>query len=132
MLRHLFSFDRINWWTLLGGLGLNFVIATFSSLIGAYYASVEHTAEFYATYGPPLMVLGVFVTCGIAGWIIAKISDDVPIKHAFLSGLGAAVPYTAAAVLSFNIGLLMFAVIALAGNMNGGMLAMPRPRTRSD
>ena len=129
MLRHLLTFDRINWWVLLGGLGFNFIISIFSSLVGAYLSVAEDTVAFYSQYGPPLMLLAVFLACGLAGWIIGKISYEVPIRHAFLSSLGAAVPYLFFGVIGFNPWLLILSIVAIAGNMNGAMLAMPKPRS---
>ncbi|MBC7234337.1 MAG: hypothetical protein H5T69_00730 [Chloroflexi bacterium] len=126
--RDLFNFQGINWWTLLGGLGLNFVITAIASIFGAYLGSNEATAGFYQQYGAPLMVLVVFIACVGAGYITAKIADDVPTKHAFISSLGAVVPFIFVAVLSFNPLLFMMAAVAAAGNLNGGMLAAPRRR----
>jgi FtsH-binding integral membrane protein len=126
--RDLFNFNGINWWTLLGGLGLNFVITAIIAIAGAYLGTNEATAEFYGRYGPPIMVIVVFVACVGAGFITAKIADDVPTKHAFISSLGAVVPFVLVAVLSFNPMLFMMAAIAAAGNLNGGMLAAPRRR----
>jgi hypothetical protein len=126
--RDLFNFDGINWWTLLGGLGLNFVITAIIAIAGAYLGTNEATAAFYGQFGPPIMVLVVFVACVGAGFITAKIADDVPTKHAFISSLGAVVPFIFVAVLSFNPMLFMMAMIAAAGNLNGGMLAAPRRR----
>ena len=124
----LLNFQGINWWTLLGGMGLNFVITMFSSLLGAYLSANEATATFYQQAGPPLMVLAIFVACGVAGFITGKISDDVPVKHAFLSSIGAVSPFLFVAVMSFNPMPVMLALVAAAGNLNGGMLSTPRPR----
>lgn len=130
MFRDLFNFQGINWWTLLGGLGLNFVITTISSLSGAYLASNEATADFYQRFGAPLMVLIIFVACGLAGYITGKIADDVPLKHAVISSLGAIVPFLVGAVLLLSPVQFMLAAVAAAGAMNGGMLSVPRPRRR--
>ncbi len=131
MFRDMLNFKRINWWTFLGGAGLNLLISLFASFIGAYLAANEATSDFYMRFGPVLMVLAVFLACGLAGFIISKIADDVPLKHAFLSSLGAVIPFFAAAVLSINPMLLMMAGVAVAGNLNGGMLGLPKPRYRS-
>jgi len=129
-LKSLLNFEGINWWTLLGGLGLNFVIMVFTSIAGAYLAVNESTADFYTKFGPPLMVMWIFVVCGLAGFIVGKIADDLPLKHAFWSSLGSVVPFLAGAVLFFNPMQFLLAAVALAGAMNGGMLATPRPRYR--
>jgi len=126
MLKELLNFRGINWWTLVAGMGLNFVITVFSSLAGAYFATNEATAESYQQHGAVLMMLVVFVVCLLAGFIIAKIADDVPVKHAFLSSLGAFVPFLAMAVLTFTPMLLMLAAMSVAGGLNGGMLAVRR------
>ena len=131
MFSDLFNFQGINWWTLLGGMGLNFIISMVSSLFGSYLAATESTTEMYQRFGAPAMVLAIFLFCGLSGYIIAKIADDVPVKHAFLSSLGSFVPFVFAGVMSFNPMPLMLAVVAAAGNLNGGMLGAPRPRSRS-
>ena len=132
MFKELLNFRGINWWTLLGGMGLNFVITTLASVAGAYFASREATSEPYQQHGALLMMLGIFLACGLAGFIIAKIADDVPLKHAFLSSLGAFVPMLVIAVLTFSPHLFMLAAIATAGNLNGGMLATRRRRYHYD
>jgi len=126
MFRDLLNFQGVNWWTLLGGIGLNFVMTTFLSLFGTYLSVNEATAEVYARLGAPLMVLVIFGLTLLAGWVIGKIADDEPVKHALLSSLGALVPLGFAAVMTFNPMLLMVAAIAVAGNLNGGMLSVPR------
>jgi len=70
------------------------------------------------------------ICCGLSGYVTGKIADDVPLKHAFISSLGAVVPLVASAVLSFNIMALMMAAVAVTGNFNGGMLAIPKPKYR--
>ena len=92
MFKQLLNFDGINWWTLLGGLGLNFVITVFTSIGGAYLAVNKSTAGFYTQFGPPLMIIWIFLACGLAGYIVGKIADDFPLKHAFWASLGAIVP----------------------------------------
>ena len=126
MFRDLLNFRNINWWTLLAGMGLNFVITLFGSLAGAYFATNEATSDAYQQHGALLMMLAVFIACGLAGFVIAKIADDVPVKHALLSSLGAFVPFLVIAVMTFTPILLMLAVMAGAGNLNGGMLAVRR------
>ena len=126
MFKELFNFRGINWWTLVAGMGLNFVITVFGSLGGAYLATNEATSDAYQQHGPLLMMLAVFIACGLAGFVIAKIADDVPVKHAFLSSLGAFIPFLAMAVLTFAPALLILAAMAVAGGLNGGMLAVRR------
>ena len=128
MFSEMFNFRGINWWTLLGGLGLNFVITVFASIGGAYLSSNEATLELYQQIGPPAMVLIIFLACGFSGFITAKIADAEPVKHAFISSLGAIAPFIFTAVISFNIMPIMMAAVAAAGNLNGGILAVRRPR----
>jgi len=130
MFRDLLNFQGVNWWTLLGGLGLNFVITMLTSLFGAYLSSAESTSGFYQQAGPPLMVLIIFLGCGLAGFVVAKIADDVPLKHALWSSLGAVVPFIFGAVLLFSPMQIMLAVVAVAGAFNGGIIGSPRPRYR--
>jgi hypothetical protein len=133
MLRHLFSFDGINWWTLLGGLGLNFVLTLFAALGGAYLSANPATAEFYGQFGDALMIVVIFVLCGLAGFVVGKIADENRVKHAFLASLGAAAPFLFTGILWSNPLLVMMAAVAVAGNLNGGMLSVPKPKyTRPD
>jgi hypothetical protein len=122
------NFRGINWWTLLGGMGLNFLITMLSSFLGAYLGSNEGTREAYAQYGSALLILVIFGTCLGAGYITGKLADDVPVKHAFLSSLGAFVPLVLGGVMSFNPLMLMSAAVAVAGNFNGGILSQPKSR----
>lgn len=128
--KSLMNFDGINWWTLLAGLGLNFVIMIFTSIGGAYFSVNESTAGFYTNFGPPLMVVWIFLACGIAGWIVGKVADDFPLKHAIWASLGSVVPFIMGAVLFLNPMQFLLAGVALAGAMNGGMLATPKPKYR--
>lgn len=130
MLRYLFSLDRVNLWVLLGGAGLNLLIALSSSLVSAYFALAGDERGPLQPLLPPLMLLGVFLACGLAGWIIAKISEDVPLRHAFLAALGAAVPYTYFGLTWLNPWLLILGLVAVAGNVNGALLVLRNRRTR--
>jgi hypothetical protein len=129
MFSELFNLRGINWWTLLGGIGMNFIITIFLALSGAYLGLVEETAEAYAEFGLPAIVLALFLACGLAGFIVARIADDVPVKHSFVASLGAVTPLAAVGILSFNPLPIMMALVAVAGNLNGGMLAMRRSRS---
>ncbi|HUV94471.1 MAG TPA: hypothetical protein VMX14_06540 [Anaerolineae bacterium] len=126
MFKELLSFRGVNWWTLLGGMGLNFIITLFISLAGVYFATEGAMSEAYQQYGALLMTLAIFIVCGLAGFVIAKIADDVPVKHSFLSSLGAFVPLVVMAVLTLSPYTLMLGAVALAGGLNGGMLAVRR------
>ena len=130
MFGDLLNFRGINWWTLLGGMGFNFLVATLSALVGAYLGANEGTAELYAQFGSALLILIIFLGCLLAGFITGKIADDVPLKHAFLSSLGAFVPLVFAGTMTFNPLLLMTAAVAVAGNFNGGILAQPASQRR--
>ncbi len=132
MLRSLFNFQRVNWWVLLSGAGFNLIITLVTALVGAYLANNESTAEAYARWGQPLIMLAIFLLCGVTGWLVAKIADDVPLKHAFLAGMGAFLPFLTMAMLTFSPIFLMLAVVALAGALNGGLLGVPRRHYRPE
>ena len=129
MFKDLFSLKGVNWWTLLGGLGLNFIISVIIALTGTFLSQHETYGATYEAYGQPVVMLAIFLACGVAGFGIAKIADSLPLKHAFLSSLGAAVPMLAAFFLGPSVIVLMMAVVAVAGNLNGAMLAAPRRRS---
>ena len=128
MFKDLFNLKGINWWTLLGGLGLNFMISVTIALAGTYLAQHAVYGATYERIGQPAVMLLMFLLCGVAGFGIAKIADNVPLKHAFVSSLGAAAPMVAAFFLGPSIIVLMMAAVAVAGNLNGAMLAAPRRR----
>ena len=127
MLKKMLNFDGINWWMLVGGVGLNFIISLVSSFLGAYWALSPATQDFYQRYGSALMILGIFLATGLAGYMISKMSHDVPLKHALFSSFGALVPFFVAGLMSLNVMLLMLGLVAVAGNLNGGMLGLPKP-----
>ena len=128
MFKDLLNFDGINWWTLLGGLGLNFVITVIVGLGSIYLQATEPEGGFFTSFGAPILVLGLFLACTLAGFIVGKIAGDVPVKHALWSSMGAVVPLLIGSIVFMNPNTLMFPVMALTGGLNGGMLAMPRRR----
>jgi len=130
MLKHLLSLEDVNWWLLAGGMALNVGIAVLATILGAYLSLAEGSAEAYALYGAPLVMLGVFVASLLSGALIGRLSDQVPLRHAFLSGLGGAAAFIFGAVFTLNYMLLLLAVVAVLGNLNGAMLALPRPHSR--
>lgn len=129
MFRELTNFRGVNWWTMLGAIGLNFIISLMVSLLGAYLGTNESTKELYARWGIVVMMALIFFLCVLAGWATAKIADDVPLKHAFWGSIGAAMPFLASAVMFINPMQLMVAGVAIAGGLNGGMLGTPKPHT---
>ena len=82
LLKHVMSFEDVNWWMLAGGMALNVGIAAIATILGAYWSLSETTAEFYALYGPP-MLLGVFVATLLTGALVSRMAYQVPIRHAF-------------------------------------------------
>jgi|YNPNPStandDraft_1061719.scaffolds.fasta_scaffold75283_2 uncharacterized protein YacL len=128
MFKQLLNFEGINWWTLLGGLGLNFIITILVGLLSIYLQATSPEGGFFAMFGAPIMVLIFFLACTLGGFIVGKVAGDEPVKHALWSSLGAVVPLLVASVMMMNLNTLMFPIIALAGAVNGGMLAMPRRR----
>lgn len=133
MFRYLFSFEGINWWTLLGGLGLNFILTLFTAMGGAYLGTNPGTADFYAQFGAPITVVAYFLLTGLVGFVTGKIAGEYQVRHAFMGSLGGLVPLLVVGVLTFTPMALMLAVVGVAGNMNGGMLSVPKPKyTRPD
>jgi hypothetical protein len=130
LLRHVMSFENVNWWLLVSGFGANIIVASVATILGAYLASSESTTAWYALSGAPLMLLGVFVATLLAGTVVCRSADDVPLRHAFLSSLGAVAPFVLGALFTLNYMLLMLALVAVLGNMNGAMVALPRPHGR--
>jgi len=127
MFKNLFNLRKANWWLLFGGIALNLMIVLAVGLMNAYVANHEATAEFYSQIGGAVLLLFLFLACGLAGFFIGKTADDEPVKYAFLSSLGAAIPMALGALL-FNPWQLLLAIAAALGGLNGGMLALPRRR----
>jgi hypothetical protein len=128
MFKDLLNSEGINWWTLLGGLGLNFMITVLLGLASIYFQAVGPEGGFFTNFGAPLVVLAFFLACTLGGFIVGKIAGDVPVKHALWSSLGAVAPLLIGSITLMNPNTLMFPIIAVAGALNGGMLAMPRRR----
>ncbi len=130
LLKHVWSFENVNWWVLVGGLGANVLIAALVTMLGAYWGTAEEGGGWYALYGAPVMLLGVFLGCILAGVVVSRMAGDVPLRHAFLSSLGAAAAFVLGALLTLNYMLLLLAVVAVLGNLNGAMLSLPKPHSR--
>lgn len=133
MLKYLFSFEGINWWTLLGSLGLNFFVSLLAAGLGMFLGTNPGTADFYTRFGAPLTIVVYFILAGVAGYVTGKIAGEYQVRHAFMGSLGGAIPLLAAGVLTINPMALMLAVIAVAGNLNGAIRSIPKPKyTRPD
>jgi hypothetical protein len=129
MLKSWMDMKGVNWVLLGGGFGISFVAVGMAAVLGGYLGST--IPDFYQQWGAVLNVLLVFLLCGFAGFVTARFSDAYPMKHAFWSALGAVIPLVAGAVVLFNPFLIVLALVAMAGALNGGRLGIPRRHTRT-
>ncbi|MGI6368631.1 MAG: hypothetical protein ACOX2L_09830 [Anaerolineae bacterium] len=130
LLKHVLSFQDVDWWVLAGGIALNLGIALLATILGAYLAIAPHTAEQYALMGPPVMLLAVFLASLGAGALIARMAYQVPLRHAFIGSIGGAGAFIVGAVVSLNYMLLILALVCILGNLNGAILGLPKPHYR--
>jgi hypothetical protein len=132
MYKNLLNLEGINWWTLLGGLGLNLILTLLIATGGTLLAVGDATKDFYQNYGSAVMIAAVFLVCGMNGYIVGKIAEEQPVKHALWASLGAVAPLSFMAVpyLCQEPLRLMLALVAALGALNGGMLSVPKPHYR--
>jgi hypothetical protein len=130
MFKNLLNFEGINWWTLVAGLGANFVATTFIALAIVALRGDQSAAGVFESFGLLIVLAAIFLICGLVGYIIAKIADDQPLKHALWASMGSAVPFVVFGVLLLNPNLVLGAAFSVLGALNGGMFAIPKPHYR--
>jgi hypothetical protein len=125
------NFDRIfnpqglNWWIVVSGIGMNFVLMTFL-VIGVVYAAENGTNPAWTTTA---MSLGGFLIPLLTAYVCARMGDERFLTYAFYPLIGYLMPVLFGITSAGMFGLLMV-VFGVLGAFNGGNMAARRARRR--
>lgn len=115
----------LNWWLVVSGIGLNFVLMTFL-MLGVIYAAQN---EFNPNLITIVMSLGGFLIPLLTAYVCGRLGDERFLTYAFYPLIGYLVPVLFGILSSGVFGLLMV-LFGVLGAFNGGTLAARRAGRR--
>ena len=125
------NFDRIfnpqglNWWLVVSGIGLNFVLMTFL-VIGVIYAAENGVNPAWTTAA---MSIGGFLIPLLTAYVCGRMGDERFLAYAFYPLVGYLMPVLFGLTSAGVFGLLMI-VFGVLGAFNGGNMAARRANRR--
>ena len=125
------NFDRIfnpqglNWWIVVSGIGMNFVLMTFL-VLGVVYAAQN---ELSPTLITAIMSLGGFLIPLLTAYVCGRMGDERFLAYAFYPLIGYLMPVLFGMTSAGVFGLLMV-VFGVLGAFNGGNIAARRANRR--
>ncbi len=123
--RRVFEPQGLNWWTIVSGIGMNFVL-TALLFLGLTYAAANEIGEMTYTL---LMAGGGFFIPLSTAYVCGRIGDERFLAYAFYPLIGyliLAVP----GILSAGVFGLLMVAFGILGAFNGANLAARRARKR--
>jgi len=124
-LKRLVSFQNLNWWLVVAGIGCNIILTAGVALL-ANTMSMQGGTETGGTVGTLIMMLGTFLATLFTGFICGRMAQENETSYGVICCIGVAVIIVI--TVPPSIYTLMMLSIALAGGLNGGMLSVRRPR----
>jgi len=125
------NFDRIfnpqglNWWIVVSGIGMNFVLMTFLVLGVVYAAQTGINPTLFTT----AMSLGGFLVPLLTAYVCGRMGDERFLAYAFYPLIGYMMPVLFGMTSAGVFGLLMV-VFGVLGAFNGGHMAARRASRR--
>jgi hypothetical protein len=124
MLRDIMNTDDINWFMVLGSLGLNYVLFKTTEILGLLLLSSEQLFSLYDL----LITLAAFAAGLLAGFITAKFAPDRPLKYAVWGIPGILAPFLFMALQTASILFVIAGLVGAMGTFNGGILGTGKPK----
>jgi len=124
MLRDIMNTDDINWFMVLGSLGLNYVLFKTTEILGLLLLSSEQLFSLYDL----LITLSAFLAGLLAGFITAKFAPDRPFKYAIWGIPGILAPFLFMALQTASILFVIAGLVGAMGTFNGGILGTGKPK----
>jgi hypothetical protein len=125
------NFDRIfnpqglNWWIVVSGIGMNFVLMTFL-VLGVVYATETGISPTWSTLA---MSLGGFLIPLLTAYVCGRMGDERFLAYAFYPLIGYMMPVVFGMTSAGVFGILM-AVFGVLGAFNGANMAARRANRR--
>ena len=115
----------LNWWTIVSGIGLNFILTAFLLLSATPLVS-DSTPE---TVFVIVICLGAFLIPLLTAYICGRLADERYLTYAFYPLVGFLI-LTVPGVLSSGVFGLLVIAIGILGAFNGASLAARRAHKR--
>jgi hypothetical protein len=124
-LKRLVSFQNLNWWLVVAGIGCNIILTAMVALL-ANALGASDGSEPGGVTGTAVMMIGTFLSTLFTGFITGRMAQENETSYGVICCIGVA----GIIVISIppSIFTLMMLFIALAGGLNGGMLSLRRSR----
>jgi len=123
--RRAFEPQGLNWWTVVSGMGMNFVLTILLFLLLAYAATVGIHEIAYTT----IMSLGGFAIPLLTAYVCGRIAEERFLSYAFYPLVGYLILAVPGIVLVGMFGMLMV-IFGVLGAFNGANLAARRAHKR--
>ena len=124
-LKRMFDPQGLNWWTIVSGIGMNFIL-TGLLFLGASSLAASGTGE---TLYALTMAAGGFLIPLFTAYICGRLSDERYLTYAFYPMIGYLVLTVPGILIAGLFGVLMVA-IGVLGAFNGAQLAARRAMKR--
>jgi len=121
----MFNPQGLNWWLVVSGIGLNFVLMTFL-VLGVVYATETGIGPAWSTLA---MSVGGFLIPLLTAYVCGRMGDERFLAYAFYPLIGYMMPVVFGMTSAGVFGILM-AVFGVLGAFNGGNMAARRASRR--
>jgi hypothetical protein len=126
--RRVFDLKGLNWWVVLSGMGMNFVLTSFLMLWIASSTSTEGEVAGSALITLVMMGGGFFIPL-LTAYVCGRLSDERFLTYAAYSLVGYLIPVMPGILASGGMGFLMLA-FGFLGAFNGATLSARRVMKR--
>jgi hypothetical protein len=123
--KQLFSPSGLNWWTVVSGMGLNFILTSFLFL-GVTALAAQGVSEIVYTLA---MSAGAFLVPFVSAYLCGRMSDERFLTYGFYTLLGFLILAVPGAFYAPMLGLLTVG-FGILGALNGATLAARRSMKR--
>ena len=117
----LFDTQDLNWWTIVSGIGLNFVLTSFLFLGATPLVSADAPEAVFVT----VICLGAFAITLLTAYVCGRLADERFLTYAFYPLIGFLILTVPGVLASGVFGLLVIGM-GILGAFNGANLAARR------
>lgn len=125
--KRIFDLKGLNWWVVLSGMGMNFILTSFL-LLWATSALAQET-DTPPMFVTPVMAIGGFLIPLMTAYVCGRLTDERFLTYAAYPLLGYLIPVVPGILTSGVFGMLMLA-FGFLGAFNGATLAARRAMKR--
>jgi hypothetical protein len=125
-LRRALEPQGLNWWTIVSGMGMNFVMTSFLFLFIAF----SPAQEMGQTIATLIMAIGGFLIPLLTAYICGRLSDERYLAYAFYPLIGYLVLTVPGILLGAGVFGILMVALGVLGAFNGANLVARRAMRR--